>query len=179
MNLNELRNKAYRCAIEHGWHDTEYSDQHFLMLLITELAEAVEADRQERHADIDAFNKYSDSVEFKENFERQIKNTVEDELSDVIIRLLDLAGALNINLELAGNLIKQGAIEITETFPEFCFLACGSITRDEYSSNEMINYTIAGIVAYCQQKNIDIMWHIEKKMEYNELRSFRHGNKRY
>ena len=45
MNLNELRDKAYKIACEHGFHDTELSNKHFLCLIISELMEAVEADR--------------------------------------------------------------------------------------------------------------------------------------
>lgn len=28
MNLNELRDKAYQCAIAHGWHEEEHSNEH-------------------------------------------------------------------------------------------------------------------------------------------------------
>ena len=45
-DLNKLRDRAYRCACEHGFHDKEYSDAHFLMLVITEISEAVDADRK-------------------------------------------------------------------------------------------------------------------------------------
>ena len=30
MNLNELRDKAYRTACEHGFHDKELSNEHKL-----------------------------------------------------------------------------------------------------------------------------------------------------
>lgn len=30
MNLNELRDKAYKTACEHGVHDQELSNNHFL-----------------------------------------------------------------------------------------------------------------------------------------------------
>ena len=44
--LNELRNRAYKTAREHGFHDEELSNEHLLCLVISELMEAVEADRQ-------------------------------------------------------------------------------------------------------------------------------------
>ena len=28
MNLNELRDRAYKTACEHGWHDEKYSNEH-------------------------------------------------------------------------------------------------------------------------------------------------------
>lgn len=29
MNLNEWRDRAYKTACEHGWHEEEYSNEHF------------------------------------------------------------------------------------------------------------------------------------------------------
>lgn len=46
MNLNELRDKAYKNACEHEFHDQELSNEHCLCLVISELMEAVEADRK-------------------------------------------------------------------------------------------------------------------------------------
>lgn len=58
MNLNTLRDEAFKIACEHGFHDTELSNEHYLMLVITELSEAVEADRKDRHADIAKFKEW-------------------------------------------------------------------------------------------------------------------------
>ena len=33
VNLNELRNRAYKTACEHGFHDTELSNEHLFALL--------------------------------------------------------------------------------------------------------------------------------------------------
>ena len=33
MNLNKLRDKAYQCAVAHGWHEENLSDEHFLCLV--------------------------------------------------------------------------------------------------------------------------------------------------
>ena len=99
MNLNELRDKAYKCAVTHGWHEEEYSNEHFLCLVISELMEAVEADRVGNYADIEAFEKNEmRKLDFRENFERYIKDTVQDELADACIRLLDLAGLRDLDL---------------------------------------------------------------------------------
>lgn len=58
MNLNKLRDKAYQCTIAHGWHEENLSDKHFLCLVISELMEAVEADRKGRHANRNLFEYY-------------------------------------------------------------------------------------------------------------------------
>lgn len=43
MNLNELRDKAYKIACEHGFHDKKYSNEHLLMLIITDISESIVA----------------------------------------------------------------------------------------------------------------------------------------
>ena len=48
INLNELRDRAYKIARDHGFHDADWSNEHLLCLVISELMEAVEADRNDR-----------------------------------------------------------------------------------------------------------------------------------
>ena len=109
INLNELRNIAYKTACEHGFHDKRLSEEHCLCLVISELMEAVEADRKGKRADRESFNSSyedeepHDDVNFKYCFEKYIKDTIPDELSDAVIRLLDLAGLRGISLESASN----------------------------------------------------------------------------
>lgn len=59
MNLNELRNRAYKTAREHGFHDEELSNEHLLCLVISELMEAIEADRKGKYFPIDEIEEYS------------------------------------------------------------------------------------------------------------------------
>ena len=44
INLNALRDRAYKTACDHGFHDEELSNAHLFCLVISELMEAVEAD---------------------------------------------------------------------------------------------------------------------------------------
>lgn len=184
MNLNELRDKAYQCAVAHGWHEENLSDEHFLCLVISELMEAVEADRKGSHADIEAFNKYCDRIDFEENFERQIKGSVEEELADACIRLLDLAGLRNVDLgEVTLDELKCSEWFFDWTFTEsMFFLVCNLTNTDSIEKYSFDSYLRAGmmeIMSFCVKKNIDIFWYIEQKMKYNELRPFMHGGKAY
>lgn len=177
-NLNSLRDKAYQCAVVHGWHEENLSDEHFLCLVISELMEAVEADRKGSHADIEAFNKYDNCIDFEENFERQIKGSVEEELADACIRLLDLAGLRNCELLYMDNLYIE---EIS--FTEFSYMFCSFITNPDKSHKDWlklhISCSLGRIFSWCRAKNIDIAWHIEQKMKYNQLRPYMHGGKAY
>lgn len=115
------------------------------------------------------------NVYFKENFEVQIKNTLEDELADVVIRCLDLAGANNIDI-LFGNppaIRNQG-----NTLTEKVWYISGVLTDHTVPLTTKLNTTIRHCFQLSREYGIDLLWHIEKKMMYNTLRSKKHG-KRY
>lgn len=179
MNLNELRDEAYSIAKANGWHEEEHSDSHWLMLIITEIAEAVQADRKNLHADVEAFKKYEEIIDFKENFERQIKNTAEDELCDVVIRCLDLAGLRRFDLEEVEALMEMAeSIKEGKGFIDLCYALSGISTCHD-STEEKVIAIIAVVLKYCELTAIDIDFFIHTKMNYNRLRGYHHGGKRY
>lgn len=63
IDFNALRDRAYKCACDHGFHGTELSEGHLLMLVITELSEAVEADRKGRFHYIKKFSNEKETIE--------------------------------------------------------------------------------------------------------------------
>ncbi|MDO8581164.1 MAG: nucleotide pyrophosphohydrolase [Candidatus Omnitrophota bacterium] len=75
QSLNQLAQTCHRIAVEKGFWEKERNIGEALMLIVTELAEAMEAHR------------HQDDANFKE------------ELADTFIRLLDLCGGLNIDIE--------------------------------------------------------------------------------
>lgn len=178
MNLNELRDKAYRCAVKHGWHEEEYSNEHFLCLVISELMEAVEADRSEKHTNRDIFEYYMkqrrrDDEEFMYAFKHDIKDSVEDELADACIRLLDLAGLRGYDLDSFDYEGSDTEDYSDMTFTESMFRICVYVTDNFYRDELYI--LLNEIFAFCRDRNIDIFWHIKQKMKYNELRPYKHG----
>lgn len=186
MNLNELKNRAYKTAKAHGWHDKELSDETYLMLIITEIAEAVNADRAGKHAFRDKFEvslKSDDDGEmFSMLYEQYIKNTVEDELADVVIRCLSFAGHRGWDLQdIPANVHDTSATEkyIGDlTFAEIAFGICGNIFRVG-NIRKVVEGVLWTTIAYCYWRGIDIDWHVEQKMRYNELRPYKHGGKAY
>lgn len=182
MNLNELRDKAYQCAVAHGWHDENLSDEHFLCLVISELMEAVEADRKGMHANRANFEYYMkqrkrDDGEFMYAFKQDIKDSVEDELADACIRMLDLAGLRGYDLDSFDYEGSDTEDYSDMTFTESMFRICVYVTDNFYRDEPFI--LLNEIFAFCRDRNIDIFWHIEQKMKYNELRPYKHGDKSY
>lgn len=166
--LNRLRDEAYATACNKGFHDEKHSDEHYLILVITEIAEAVQADRKGRRADRYAFDKYEiTGLDFVENFERQIKNSVEDELADIVIRLLDFCGMNGYSFDY---LITPEEYFMRD-FTYFAWCLCGSIL---YRNVELVVWSV---IKYCEKHGIDILWHIKQKMEYNKMRPRMHDAK--
>lgn len=190
MNLNELRDRAYKTACNHGFHDEELSNEHCLCLVISELMEAVEADRNNKYADRKSFKDYYEDEEphynadFKYSFEKYIKDCVEDEFADACIRLLDLAGLRNISIDDFPEEAIYGASEscVGETFTESIYaistLPIRYFYEYDYSFESQIGHMLLSIFGLAKHMNIDLIWHVEQKMRYNELRENKHG-KRY
>lgn len=189
INLNELRDRAYKTACEHGFHNEELSNEHCFCLIISELMEAVEADLKGKRADRQSFkSSYEDEephddVNFKYCFEKYIKDTIPDELSDAVIRLLDLAGLRGISLESASNDINSEYIDdIACMYSQLSFteaiysIFIKPIVDYQYLST-IVNEMIFSIFALAKHLDIDLLWHIEQKMRYNELRPMFHGKK--
>ena len=180
--LNVLRDECYKIARKHGWHDVERSERHFLCLVITELSEAVEADRKNLHANLEAFNSANGTkhVTWDRSFEGWIKDTVEDELADAAIRILDLTGVLAVNIGIrvwnAANQHQEtliGYYRKNYSFTEFIYRIVSLLTYPvRYGEALFMLFVLADVVGF------DLMDHIHLKMEYNKTRERLHG-KRY
>ena len=193
MNLNALKDKAYKLACERGFHDTELSNKHCLCLVISELMEAVEADRKGKRADMGLFKEYQGNrivfsedtriQRFKQDFEAYIKDSVGDELADAVIRLLNLAGLRNIDLgdwdEWWDEVVTSIELNVKNdySFPELMFGVCKNIISELASIENVVCSTIGMLRVICYVHKIDIEWHIEQKMRYNSLREKMHGKK--
>lgn len=104
------------------------------------------------------YEKYTDSVEF--------------ELADAAIRLLDLAGANNLNLN---RFCLQHVVTPKKSFTENIYAIVKDLVNYKYSQEEQINYALHQIRRLSEILKINLLWHIEQKMYYNEGRENKHG----
>lgn len=183
MDFEKLKQEAFETAKAHGWHDEELPDETYLMLIITEIAEAVQADRKDKHAYkvkfLSSLKPQDDGEMFSMLFEQYVKDSVEDELADIVIRCLDLAGLHDCDLSHAKAVSERNLLMIKDDFPKFAYRMCRLLTSEDESLKERLNYCIACIIVYCNQNGIEIEWFIKQKMKYNRLREYKYGNKKY
>lgn len=164
----DIIEQAYQSAKKRGFHERVYSDEHYITLIISELTEAVEADRKGKRANVISFENHRELMEFKERYEAFIKDSVEDELADACIRIYDFAGATGKRATL-----HRKEIDAYKTLPEHIYdviktlMASGSLSE-----------AISRIHEISKLMGIDFYYFIYKKMEYNETREYKHG-KRY
>lgn len=98
--LNDLADEIHQINREKGFWDNKRNIGEMLMLVTSELGEGMEALRKDKFASIIG---YHEALRNKKSpqmaFEQHIKDSFEDEIADAVIRLLDMAAGLHINLE--------------------------------------------------------------------------------
>lgn len=99
--FNELAKKIYAGNKKRGF-DSNVNVQPLaqsMMLIVTEISEAVEADRKDRRCVADISKIASEEIFNTEAFKNEVKDTVEDEIADVVLRVLDFCGANGIDID--------------------------------------------------------------------------------
>lgn len=187
--LNRYAKDCHQRAVAKGFWDEPHSVGHYLMLVVSELSEAVEADRlgkiikltPEWVAELNRL----DGEEFVQEFLRIVKDTVWDEIADAVIRMLDLLGWM----------LKDRALSEKEVETDLgvsAFYIAGEMTLadalwpilqeacchcDMYAHRTAILYSIKSLELLCNRLDINLMAHIELKLKYNETRPAKHGKK--
>ena len=148
-----------------------------VMLIVTELSEALEAHRKEHRTITNLSYEYQPSVEeWLHDFKTYVKNSVEDEMADVVIRLLDYCRGFNVPL-----LEREYRKESTGNFGHdllrlnwYCIEAYHGESTN-WVSNKDWGYALAAILAFCEWWKIPIQRHVEWKLDYNKTRGYKHG----
>lgn len=172
-------------ATAHGWHEEKKPMFHWLGMIMTEAAEAIEADRKGRYLSDESKQKFiavttddgeyqaTDSI-FKAAYDDFIKGTVGEEFADICIRILDTAYEVHgENMNWYG-----GEYNFPSTRP---FSVMAFVLVKEILNTGTMNLTesLYYMYSWADSVGIDLTWNIEQKMKYNELRTYKHGGKKY
>jgi NTP pyrophosphatase (non-canonical NTP hydrolase) len=100
--MNELRDKIHANAKAKGFWDrpTEFGTR--LMLVASELAEALDADRNGAdRARLDEVEEHmgKEDDKFIIQFQRDVRGSIDEEIADAIIRLLDICGGYDVDID--------------------------------------------------------------------------------
>ena len=176
--------RSYETSRLHGFHDEEWSVEHYLMLILSEVGEAVEADRRMKRANLLMFDANCTRPQPKGRelshwafcFDEFVKDTLEDELADVCIRLYDLCGVYNEKPKFADEPLLWAFTELPfeDNAYYLCSILCGQC--DE-SFATFTGLCLSYVYSWSIALGFDLKRHIDLKMRYNASRPKKHGKK--
>lgn len=200
FKYHELSKKAHDTAVANGFWEGKPNISQLLMLVITELAEAVEAHRNSNFCTLTEEAKYP--LTTIEGFEEHIKDTFEDEIADTLIRFGDLSVGFGLST------VKRYPIVVEnhelwasdwkgiDNIPQIILNLTKQITqiddnykswirsgKDEFTSisgfaaslHESCVGFLNSVLQLCKDLNIDIQFFMDIKMTYNAQRELKHG----
>lgn len=189
--INAWINRAFENAKKHGWHEEEKSDKHWFIMIGTEIAEAVQADRKGRWFDeltksglecVLANDHHGGLVE--KFYEDNIEGTVESELADICIRIFDFMGVKGYEISQA-IICKEENINLIQkdSFTENAFKVANIFFDDFCMKKEhqqlYIELALIFLFEWAEAMGVNLQQQIELKMRYNESREYMHGGKKY
>lgn len=196
--LASLAEDAFKNSDKHGFYTESTEIETALMLIITEMSEAVQADRTNRHGSIEDYeSEIQMGIDIPTAYKNSLEGTVESEFADIAIRILSLLGWIDsktpIKLKSDSILADEYGIGKIQLMVHNT-INKGSIAKDLYRlngyfsrlvDNESCSWLVSDtlqeilmrVFAIAHNYNIDLMEHIKLKMKYNESRPYLHGCK--
>lgn len=194
--LASLAEDAFKNAEKHGFYTESTETETALMLIITEMAEAVQADRHNRHGSIEDYeSEIQMGRDIPTAYKNSLEGTVESEFADIAIRILSLLGWMKSKspIKINSNSVLSDEYEIGRIqYTIQNTINKGSIAKDLYRlnghfsrfvDNESCSWFVSDtlqdilmrVFAIAHNNNIDLMEYIKLKMQYNESRPYLHG----
>lgn len=189
--LNGYMEEIWAIASAHGWHNEPLSMEHYMGLIMTEMAEAVEADRNGKRANTEAMAEllevqakseegltdYWFDMWYGEYYKMYVKGSIEEEFADVVIRILDMACEHHLHKMLWHGYDPHGDnFHKDKSFVENAWMFLKEVLN---SGTMNISDSVSYMYAWADHLGIDLDTHIKWKMKYNELRPYKHEGKKY
>lgn len=187
--LNKLKNVIYATEVAHGFHDEKHTVDHELGMVLSEIGEAIDADRNPS-APVPTQKTIDDALELADESDEQhvafiayfkdhIKGSVVEELADVAIRLLDLAGSLDVEFG-RGDDIETADWCGKETLPNRLFNFAMTLENLSWNCHDSGNYAsvLEDITNIAKDlTHLDLWQVVRLKMLYNDMRPRLNGKK--
>lgn len=192
--FNNLIKEAHDNAVRHGFYDGVSMNPAEIrqrqMLIVCEIAEAMEADRKKRWL-IDNETLFSelknivDGIQecddFNSYYNLFVKGCAEEELADICIRCFDMLGFMDAEIAFMDETfgyVKSRQYKddgLLSTFRDLCHKLTSLIMPCHEASRTDIYLPVYVLCYWCDDNNIDLLTHIKAKMIYNAKRPYKHG----
>jgi NTP pyrophosphatase (non-canonical NTP hydrolase) len=187
-NLNDLAQQIHENAKAKGFWDEPRNTGEVFMLIVSELSEALEADRKGKRASLAEINESesrgftweNSHTSFEHMFKQDIKDTLEDELADVVIRILDWihVEGLKADIDLyesQGDFDIGSDVNIGWVLFEMTKWVCKAHMDRVLTQEACLNAVLILAKNLSIYLHFDLMRHIQLKMHYNSTREHKHG----
>lgn len=160
MNINEQARDIHRRNYK-WWHDRhgnrlERNRGELLMLVVSELAEAMEALRK---------NLNDDKLPHRKG--------EEVELADAHIRLLDFAAGMDVDIDTTAFDLFDDWYSDWDNKPQDLLRIVGEVWNTYWDQNDEqwnLSRALGAIDAYCHHYNLDLQGAVDEKLAYNDTR---------
>lgn len=181
----------YNNAKAKGFHE-DWTIEKKLALIISELGEGLEADRQLNYFHMNKIENFGESIfaiedqkYFEHTFKNIVKDTFEDELADVYIRVLDLFSLLVIGYPFQEDRMRCFEIDVFSgvfTFGEtntaeglFYLMKKAAKLNEPDDRLGNIADLLSCIRIFAKHQNVNLDLHVQMKMRFNLGRPYKHG----
>lgn len=172
--LEYLSNKVHQNAVDKGFWDEDRPINHCILLVVCEVCEVIEADRKGLRAqDLTVFKQFGKEG-FATMYEYMVKDSVEDELADVLLRLLDIIAWRKWPLAEWINSYNRDYVK-GKSFAEVCYrlieLLVDRVDGDAFAVVNAVYF----VLSIADRAGINLIKHAKMKMIYNKNRPQLHG----
>lgn len=175
--LEYLSNKVHQNAVDKGFWNEDHPINHCILLVVCEVCEVIEADRNGIRARDLTFFRESSKGGFDITYECMVKDSVEDELADVLLRLLDIIAWRKWPLAEWIHSYNRDYVK-GKSFDEVCYrLIELLVSRVDGDAFAVVN-AVYIVLSIAERAGINLIKYAKLKMIYNKNRPQQHG-KRY
>lgn len=175
MEIRQLQKTIYRVNKANGFNVEPLPEETHITLISSEIAEALEADRSGNYCSfvqwgmLDILGEH----DFENVYSKRIKGTLDEELADVVIRILNVREVLKIASTTLPTVRCKSA-----TLPEQLYGLNALLHHGGLRIEDKLNSALAYTLALCETLKIDIENQVKAKIRYNTTRPNKH-NKAY
>ncbi|CAB4185343.1 hypothetical protein UFOVP1492_79 [uncultured Caudovirales phage] len=190
LDLNELAVSIFNANAAKGFwpeNPTQRPIEQIVCLILTEVAEAVEAHRKKRFciAPLIYVLNIQNDEEFKEAFSTLYKDTFQDEWADTFVRLFDLAGGYDVQVQSPQTNIHAYPSHSRAHFHKAVLAITKKLTTlaDQRLNTVGLSTALNICISMCYDMarlwEFDLEAHVQAKLRYNSLRPAMHGGNTY
>lgn len=177
MDYKKLIDQCHSAAKANGWWDEPRPHEEIILLIKSELFEAMDAYRSDKRAskfDVSVLEAQHIKEAFKNLFKLNIKDTFEDEIADTAIRIFDYLGFLGLPVKKSViNMGYSGAFMAVLGHLDGYLAGVRSLEPNEF----MLINCLLTLEELARTYDFDLHTHIQLKLRYNATRGKKHGKK--